>query len=858
MADWSLDEHKWGFNQYDPYNYAFNQYYGFNPPPQQTQHVCPQQFPPCRQQQIRPSDMAEWSLPDLNCPINQLDSYQYANYPVVRPPEPMPRMPRVPHCPPPQAQPCLPLAASAAPAMSLHFQPRGENPREVRNRAEKMRRDRLNQSVAELASMVPPVVAARRKIDKTTVLRLTAHYLRAHQYVFGDSIDSSPQQFSPASIMKVQNLFNGFLITTTYRGIIVVVSQNVNQYLGYTELDLLGQNLLTITHEGDRAMLREQLMPRTQSLGPNGELLIPDEPDAVRKVEEALANEKRRFLIRLKKLGQRSEPSQYVTCHVEGSLRKSDRACRGYSRCCQIVRRARARSENPCSSGNDIVFIGMVRPTCETFINESALESYRMEYRTRHSIDGEIIQCESRIALVTGYMTHEVSGVNAMNFMHRDDVRWVIIALREMYDQHRLFGESCYRLITKNGQCIYMRTRGCLDVDRESRAVTSFVCTNTVVDEDEGKKLIRLMKRKFTLLVNNNQAPTIEEIEESTNEEENQSADQPAPVEDPRRLEQVILHLVTNLPSPSSQESEEEPFTSSSPDRKSMSPHRLTIIPPNKERIVSAIEKIYSVIKTFHRDPNHEENNYEQSSSSAGSSHTTPQYVHPVETVDMNSFQQNVKPSEMNRYAPAPHEAQIVPFRSAHVSNYVEAPDSTLDPKSFNIFEPDYNSDDLLNAVGSPEMDCFDPPDSPFSSLTTMFANFAQNGEELFHENKEGEHYGAESAVSMPMPQYAEESNVCQELPQAGTSQFPCGTKRPSEFEDFEMVFKKKITENELARPDERTNNLFLSSQILTAISSLEQSIDPTFPELLISEDVQDILHKIEDDHPLNQQWTLQ
>lgn len=54
-----------------------------------------------------------------------------------------------------------------------------------------------------------------------------------------------------------------------------------------------------------------------------------------------------------------------------------------------------------------------------------------MEYRTRHSIDGQIMDCEQRIALATGYMTHEVYGVNAMNFMHRDDVRWVIIALRE-------------------------------------------------------------------------------------------------------------------------------------------------------------------------------------------------------------------------------------------------------------------------------------------------------------------------------------------------------------------------------------------------------------------------------------------
>lgn len=54
--------------------------------------------------------------------------------------------------------------------------------------------------------------------------------------VFGDSIGHSGQQFNPSSILKVLDLFNGFLITATYRGIIVVVSQNVHQYLGYTEV----------------------------------------------------------------------------------------------------------------------------------------------------------------------------------------------------------------------------------------------------------------------------------------------------------------------------------------------------------------------------------------------------------------------------------------------------------------------------------------------------------------------------------------------------------------------------------------------------------------------------------------------
>ncbi|CAH2210095.1 jg22542, partial [Pararge aegeria aegeria] len=64
-------------------------------------------------------------------------------------------------------------------------------------------------------------------------------------------------------------------------------------------------------------------------------------------------------------------------------------------------------------------------------------------------------------------------------------------------------GESCYRLMTKNGQFIYMSTRGALEVDPTSKATTSFVCTNTLVPEKDGIELIRIMKNKFSLKINN-------------------------------------------------------------------------------------------------------------------------------------------------------------------------------------------------------------------------------------------------------------------------------------------------------------------------------------------------------------------
>lgn len=62
-----------------------------------------------------------------------------------------------------------------------------------------------------------------------------------------------------------------------------------------------------------------------------------------------------------------------------------------------------------------------------------------------------------------------------------------------------------------------MRTRGSLEVDQSSREVTTFICTNTMVEEAEGRELIKQMKKKFMMLVNSNENPP--EIQENSAEE---------------------------------------------------------------------------------------------------------------------------------------------------------------------------------------------------------------------------------------------------------------------------------------------------------------------------------------------------
>lgn len=51
----------------------------------------------------------------------------------------------------------------------------------ARNLAEKMRRDKLNTHINELSTLVPMVAGSSKKMDKTSILRLSATYIRMNK-----------------------------------------------------------------------------------------------------------------------------------------------------------------------------------------------------------------------------------------------------------------------------------------------------------------------------------------------------------------------------------------------------------------------------------------------------------------------------------------------------------------------------------------------------------------------------------------------------------------------------------------------------------------------------------------------------
>ncbi|XP_023934809.1 aryl hydrocarbon receptor nuclear translocator-like protein 1 [Bicyclus anynana] len=422
--------------------------------------------------------------------------------------------------------------------------------REMRNVAEKNRREAFNAQITQMMSLLSDIVHSQRKIDKTSVLRLVASELR-NQHIFGDSIKCRHLETWSSAILKFFDLIGGFMLAVTCLGRICNVSHNVQEKLGYCYIDLLGQDFYNYVHHEDKQILRQHIYP----------------PELQTGCSQQLLEKHHNFHIRIMRAGARSDPPRYERCRIDGVLRRSDRATADTVQEEQTIRRQRVRHHRTfSSSGNDYVFIGMVHILTNNLPARVLPPTAYSEYWTRHLIDGRIVQCDQSISLAAGYMTEEITGTSAFFFMHKDDVRWVICVLRQMYDQSKEFGESYYRLMSRSGHFLYMRTRGYLEIDKDTKKVQSFVCVNSVIGQEYGQRMMDEMKRKYSVMVDC----------DNLEREKTACADE-APVEHPKRLERIVMHLL-------------EPAANENVDE-------LKLVAPSKENIISAIKNSERVVQ---------------------------------------------------------------------------------------------------------------------------------------------------------------------------------------------------------------------------------------------------------------------
>ncbi|ODN03927.1 Aryl hydrocarbon receptor nuclear translocator-like protein 1 [Orchesella cincta] len=393
-----------------------------------------------------------------------------------------------------------------------------------------MRRDKLNTYISELSTLVPIVAMATKRMDKTSVLRLSANFLRIHLSLKQNQKKETTNKYAPngleAQLSSVLlDSMEGFMLIVTSSGKIVYVSDTVEKLLGHSQLDLMGQSLYTVCHNGDVELLRHHLQP-SKPFDPTKDN-DPESAEAVMECvprspsfyggrpEEAMSGlssgERRSFYIRLaERTMARGDPTRHVTVHMIGVLRppskKDDK---------------KANKKKDCSSttaGDEHLLVCVARPFRNKGITElSLMEAIQDEYVTRHLPDGRIIYTDHRIAFVAGYLTEEVMGMSAFNFIHQDDLPWATVANRQMFSSVEGQGYSVYRLRSKTGTLIYLRTRGYLEFNKTTQKVESFVCINTLLTSEEGDKELEKERERITPFITFQQVTTTSTNASSSN-----------------------------------------------------------------------------------------------------------------------------------------------------------------------------------------------------------------------------------------------------------------------------------------------------------------------------------------------------
>ncbi|KAH9373554.1 protein cycle-like [Haemaphysalis longicornis] len=342
-----------------------------------------------------------------------------------------------------------------------------------RNFAEKQRRDKLNSYINELANIVPMVSMASKRLDKTSILRLSAAHLRFYQTPLAPERNKvtkakwRPKFLSTDHLKDLLEVVDGFVLVTSTTGKIIYISPSVERFLGHQNIEMIGHSIFTFLHSADVQTVHDCF--ETLVRGP------------MQRRGDWVSSDRCSFFCRIRERSQpRSEVLTYQVIQVVGHLTGP----------------ASEKGEGP---GPNCLFKTFVRLVNTNPYKELSLrEACQDEYVTRHKLDGTIIFADHRLSTLTGHLPHEVLGVSAHKYLHPSDMAIAMFAQKQMFASNTGKGVVVYRLRTRDDSFIFLRSSGYLQYDQGTMQMDHFVCINTLMTESEGQRELQTFFERFS------------------------------------------------------------------------------------------------------------------------------------------------------------------------------------------------------------------------------------------------------------------------------------------------------------------------------------------------------------------------
>lgn len=385
-----------------------------------------------------------------------------------------------------------PFSAPVLSPSSKKNAPLDDRTRLKRNASEKKRRDKLNTYIHELSAMVPScsMPQSQRKLDKSTILKLTVSYMKLHADLLPECADNKNLSWKPAFLSNEElgqlmlEALDGFLFVISYTGQIVYMSESITPLLGHLQSDLVGKDFLSLLHPEDILGVQEKMFPPQPNRPEHGYIeelgaLAPSPasvpspgsiPSPGTAPSAGPSHLRRQFQCRMRKGAFPNKPA-YEMVYCSGHVRKWS----------EVVRNTKVEGEpDPFpQEGTCLVGVGRLQST-QTIREMSPSVPPKNEWTSQHSMDAKYLFIDDRAASIIGYSSAELLGSNGYNFYHHEDLR----ALSQCHidlNMHGI-GTTCYyRFLTKGQQWLWIQTKGTVVYKNGSKTPSFVVTNNTVV-----------------------------------------------------------------------------------------------------------------------------------------------------------------------------------------------------------------------------------------------------------------------------------------------------------------------------------------------------------------------------------------
>ncbi|XP_011696892.1 PREDICTED: uncharacterized protein LOC105455341 [Wasmannia auropunctata] len=346
--------------------------------------------------------------------------------------------------------------------------------------AARCRRSRETDIFTELAAALPVAPEQTALLDKASVMRLAIAYLKVRAVV-----DSIPVTLAKSeSSAKMDELFpkalNGFMLVLSSDGNMVYLSENVRDYLGVSQMDMMGQSVYEYSHPCDHDELRECLSSKSTE-----------------------SNEKRacNFFLRLKctltskgrKVNLKS--ASYKVIHCTGRLTNIRDSNSNSMEVDNEERRNSKEDEDvEQDTGASLVLVGSPIPHPSNI----EIPLGRHTFLSKHSLSMKFTYADEKLAEYLGWSSDELMGRSVFEFYHALDNLTLDKSFKCLFSKGQC-ETVAYRFLGKRGGYAWVVTQATLIHCSKQLKPISVVCVNYILSgiehEDEVYSVRQLAAR---------------------------------------------------------------------------------------------------------------------------------------------------------------------------------------------------------------------------------------------------------------------------------------------------------------------------------------------------------------------------